>query len=381
MKKIIYADNAATTKLDEEAFEEMKPYLLEEYGNPSQPYFFSKKTKLALKKARKTIAECINAEPEQIIFTSGGTESDNWVIKECGFPTDVKTIITSSIEHHAILNACEYMNEAGRADISYLPVDSAGTVSEDSLAKELAYDGSPVASCSTKLVSIMIANNEIGTIQDIKSLCDIAHNHGAAFHTDAVQAVGHIPIDVKELGVDFLSASSHKFNGPRGIGFLYTNEKRLLTPFHNGGMQENAKRAGTENVPAIVGMAKALENNCKQMEANTKHITALEEELLNRIADLNYVRNGAKTHLPGNISLSFRGYEGEQLLHRLDLMGIAVSTGSACDSVNTQTSHVLKAIGLDNKLAIGTIRISLGKHNTMEDIIYISDALHKIMNQ
>lgn len=379
MKKMIYADNAATTKLDLDAFESMKPFLLEEYGNPSQPYSFSRKTKRAIKEAREIIADCINAEPEQIIFTSGGTESDNWVIKEFGFPTDVKTIVTSSIEHHAVLNPCNYMKEAGRAAVNYLKVDSDGIVSEDELNESIKYDGGPVASSSSILVSIMLANNEIGTIQNIKELCDIAHNHGAAFHTDAVQAVGHIPIDVKELGIDYLSASAHKFNGPRGIGFLYASGKRLLTSFHDGGMQEKGRRAGTENVPAIVGMAKALENNCKQMEVNSKHIQSLEEELLKRINDMDYVRNGAKNHIPGNVSLSFAGYEGEQILHRLDLMGIAVSTGSACDSVNTQISHVLKAIGLSKELATGTIRISLGKYNTMEDVVRISDALHKII--
>ena len=375
MKNIIYADNAATTKLDLEAFEAMKPYLLEEYGNPSQPYFFSKKAKLAMKNARYTIAECINAEPEQIFFTSGGTESDNWVIKEYGFPADDKTIITSEIEHHAILNSCGYMKDAGRATINYIPVDSEGVVNKESLENAL------VASGSSKLVSIMLANNEIGTIQNIKDLCRISHGYGAAFHTDAVQAVGHIPIDVKELGVDFLSASAHKFNGPRGIGFLYSSGKKLLTPYHSGGMQESGKRAGTENVAAIVGMAKALENNCKKIEANANYITMLEEDFINRISDLEFVRNGAPEHLPGNISLSFSGYEGEQLLHRLDLMGIAVSTGSACDSVNTQTSHVLKAIGLSENLAVGTIRISLGKNNSMEDVIKLSDALHKILQE
>ena len=379
MNHYVYADNAATTKLDIDVYKAMEPFFLEEYGNPSQPYSFSRKTKKAIKEARVIIADCINAEPEQIIFTSGGTESNNWVIKEFGLPTDVKTIVTSSIEHHAILNPCNYMKEAGRAAVRFLSVNNEGIVSGDELKESIKYDGGPVASSSSMLVSIMMANNEIGTIQDIKQLCEIAHEGGASFHTDAVQAVGHIPIDVKDLGVDFLSASAHKFNGPSGVGFLYSSGKCLLSSFHDGGMQEKGRRAGTENVPAIVGMAKALENNCKQMEANMNHILSLEDELIRRISDMDYIRNGAKRHIPGSISLSFTGFEGEQLLHRLDLMGIAVSTGSACDSVNTQISHVLKAIGLSKENATGTIRISLGKYNSIEDVVRISDALHKII--
>ncbi|MCR5186515.1 MAG: cysteine desulfurase [Clostridia bacterium] len=373
---MIYADNAATTKLDKDAFEEMKAYLLEDYGNPSQPYFFSQKPKNALKNARDRIAKCINAEPEQIIFTSGGTESDNWVIKNFGTPTEKKTIITSSIEHHAIINSCERVKKIDRASVTYLPVDSKGIVSVKSL--ERAFFDNKVIAGETTLVSVMLANNEIGTIQDIKRLTEISHEKGALFHTDAVQAVGHIPIDVEELGIDFLSASAHKFNGPKGIGFLYNRNKELST-FHDGGMQERGFRAGTENVAAIVGMAKALENNCKAIKENAKHIQKLEECLIKNISDLDFVRNGSDNRIPGNISLSFRGFEGEQILHRLDLMGICVSTGSACDSVNTQISHVLKAIGIDEELAVGTIRISLSKNNTEEEVIKISDALHKIL--
>lgn len=216
---MIYADNAATTKLDIEAFEAMKPFLLEEYGNASQPYFFSKKAKMALKDARKQIARCINAEPEEIFFTSGGTESDNWVIKNFGLSTDIRRIITSEIEHHAVLNACKHMEEMG-ASLVLLPVTNTGLVKSETLAKCFELGDASVASCETTLVSIMLANNEIGTIQNIKELSEIAHRNGAYFHTDAVQAVGHIPIDVKELGVDFLSASAHKFNGPKCIGLM-----------------------------------------------------------------------------------------------------------------------------------------------------------------
>ncbi len=378
MNQYVYADNAATTKLDIEAYEVMEPYFIEEFGNPSQPYSFSRKAKNALKESRAIIADCINAEPEQIFFTSGGTESDNWVIKEFGSLTDAKKIITSSIEHHAVLNSCEYMKESGRASVDYLPVDSQGIVAEEILKEFLKNDNSPVASCETTLVSIMLANNEIGTVQDIKRLAEIAHNYNAYFHTDAVQAVGHLSIDVKALGVDFLSASAHKFNGPKGIGFLY-NSGKLFAPFHNGGMQEKGMRAGTENVAAIVGMAKALENNCKKIKENSERVIKLEERLIKSISDLDFIRNGSDNRLPGNISLSFKGFEGELILHRLDLMGICISTGSACDSVNTQTSHVLKAIGLDEEYAIGTIRISLGKDNTEQDIDKIANALHRIL--
>lgn len=378
---MIYADNAATTKLDIEAFEAMKPFLLEEYGNASQPYFFSKKAKMALKDARKQIARCINAEPEEIFFTSGGTESDNWVIKNFGLSTDIRRIITSEIEHHAVLNACKHMEENG-ISVIYLPVTNTGLINSEMLEK--CFDGGdvPVASCESILVSIMLANNEIGTIQNIKKLAEIAHKHGAYFHTDAVQAVGHIPIDVKELGVDFLSASAHKFNGPKGIGFLYVRKGSLLQPLHDGGAQEKGMRAGTENVAAIVGMATALEKNVIHMGDNASRISALEAILEDQLIDhgISFIRNGDTNHIPGNMSLSFINQDGEMLLHRLDLMKICVSTGSACDNVNTQISHVLKAIHLNERVAEGTIRISLGKNNTEEEIRHIVEAIAQIIN-
>lgn len=383
MNGLIYADNAATTKLDIDAFEAMKPYLLEDYGNPSQPYFFSKKTKVALKQAREIIADCINAEPEQIIFTSGGTESDNWVIKEFGFPTDVKTIITSAIEHHAILRACQYMKDAGRASVIILPVNREGILSECDLEEAIKYKGELVASCSSKLVSVMMANNEIGTVQDIKKLCELSHKHGAAFHTDAVQAIGHIPVDVKDLDVDYLSASAHKFNGPRGIGFLYSKGENLLSEYHSGGSQEFGKRAGTEDVASIVGMAVALQKNNKTMKEEGKRLLELEGILIEGLKQngIDFIRNGAPNHLPGNVNLSFKNSDGEMLLHRLDLMKICVSTGSACDSVNTQISHVINAICVPKEYAQGTIRISLGKDNTEEDVNRIVIALNKILMQ
>lgn len=374
MKKFIYADNAATTKLDSDVFEIMKPYLLSEYGNASQPYSFSRASKLALKNAREMIASCINAKPEEIYFTSGGTESDNWAIKGICLPGEGKSLITSGIEHHAILNSAETVKIMG-ADVDYLKPTSEGVITVNELKK--------VITPKTTLVSIMLANNEIGTIQPIKDLAEMAHKFGALFHTDAVQAVGHIKIDVKELDVDMLSASAHKFNGPKGIGFIYIKQGTTISAFLDGGSQESALRAGTENVASIIGMAYALKKNCDNLDVNKEKITKLEEKLLallNVCGSNDIKKNGGNNTLPGNISLSLKNQDGEALLHRLDLRGICISTGSACDSKNTNISHVLKAIKLDEQYAKGTIRISLGKDNTEEDIRYIADELKKIIN-
>lgn len=373
MKRMVYADNAATTQLDIEAFEAMKPFLLMEYGNASQPYSFSRTAKRALKESRETIANCIGASPEEIYFTSGGTESDNWVIKGSAFSDPLKrATITSSIEHHAILHACADIERLGYP-VAYLPVNTRGEVSHKTLDEWITN--------KTRLVSIMFANNEIGTIQDIKTLCDISHSKGALFHTDAVQAVGHMHIDVKKLGIDMLSASAHKFNGPKGVGFLYIKSGTAITSYISGGKQEFGMRAGTENVASIVGMAIALKNNLNHLDANIAHIGKLEQQLIDGLHDrkIQFVRNGSNLRIPGNISLSFNDYEGEALLHRLDLMGISVSTGSACNSEITQVSHVLQGIGLNDRLAKGTIRISLGKNNTEEDIATILSALSKII--
>lgn len=374
MKMTVYADNAATSKLNIEAFEAMKPFLLEDYANASQPYSFSRNAKRALSNARSIIAGCINADPEEIYFTSGGTESDNWVIKTLAFgDPEKRTTITSEIEHHAILHSCASIERLGYP-VAYLPVDAKGIVSPDTLNRFITNN--------TRLVSIMMANNEIGTIEPIKELCEIAHRNGSLFHTDAVQAIGHIPVDVKMLGVDLLSASAHKFNGPKGTGFLYVKKKTLLHPYADGGAQENNLRAGTENIAGIVGMAIALKHNVENLEQNADHLLELEALLIERLsaASITVHRNGANSHIPGNVSLSFSGIEGETLLHRLDLLGICVSTGSACDSQRTHVSHVLKAIGLNEDLAKGTIRISLGKDNTKEEIDYIATSLIKILN-
>ena len=369
---MIYADNAATTQLDIDAFEAMKPFLLENYANPSGAYSYSRKAKQAIKEARKTIAECINAEPEQIYFTSGGTESDNWAIKGFAFAdNDHRATLTSQIEHHAVLNSC-YAIEKLRHSVAYLPVDSEGVVAADTLNRYI--------SDQTGLVSIMTANNEIGTIEPIKELVKIAHSHGAVFHTDAVQAVGHIPIDVRELEIDMLSASAHKFNGPKGIGFLYC-KKGILQPFHNGGSQEFGMRAGTENVPAIVAMAVALKKNVENMELNGKHLRRLEDVFFTIIEASNvpYILNGHKQNrLPGNINLSIKGKTGEGLMHLLDLKGICISTGSACDSHNQQVSHVIQAIGVPEDYCEGTIRITFGKHNTEQEVKAIAETLIKL---
>ncbi|HPH53006.1 MAG TPA: cysteine desulfurase family protein [Bacteroidales bacterium] len=373
MKQFVYADNAATTQLDTDAFEAMKPFFLGEYGNASQPYSFARTAKKALKESRETIARCIGATPEEIFFTSGGTESNNWAVKGSAFSDSNKRVtITSSIEHHAILRPCADIERMGYP-VSYLPVDINGVVTAKTLSEYIREN--------TRLVSVMMANNEIGSIQDISALASVAHSYGATFHTDAVQAVGHIEIDVNALSVDMLSASAHKFNGPKGVGFLYVRKDTALAPYASGGVQEGGMRAGTENIASIVGMAVALEKNINKMDKITAHIEMLESMLLQRLSESNipFSRNGSEKHIPGNISLSFPGYDGEALLHRLDLMGICVSTGSACDSKETKVSHVLRAIGLNSDLAKGTIRLSLGKSNTEQDIDAIVDALKRIM--
>ena len=371
MKQFIYADNAATTKLDNEAFEAMAPYLLNEYGNASQPYSFARKPKKALAEARQIIASSINALPEEIFFTSGGTESDNWAIKGSAFiDAEKRATITTSIEHQAVLRACEAIERLGYP-VAYLNPDSKGIITPEALES--------IITDNTRLVSIMYSNNEIGTIEPVKELAQVAHRHGALFHTDAVQAIGHIGIDVKALDVDMLSASAHKFNGPKGVGFLYIRKGIKIASFNDGGSQESGLRAGTENIASVVGMAIALRNNLAKLSENEAHILKLEQVLLSELSGFDFVRNGAESHVPGNISLSFKNRDGEAILHRLDLAGICVSTGSACDSVNTRISHVLKAIGLDDSYAKGTIRISLGKDNTVDDVKAIATALKRIL--
>lgn len=373
MKQYVYADNAATTQVDKIAVDVMMPYLFEEYGNASQPYAFSRRPKKALQEAREQIAACIGASPDEIFFTSGGTESDNWAIKGIAMSDEENhTIITSSFEHHAVLHSCAAMKRQGHR-VLYLKPEKTGGISPDTLRRKITE--------GTKLVSVMYANNEIGSIQPIKELSDIAHENGAMFHTDAVQAMGHVDIDVRSLGVDMLSASAHKFNGMKGCGFLYVRKGCRLIPYADGGSQESGNRAGTENIPGIVAMAAALKNNCDHLEENRQKITVLENEFLSRLKEtgIPFVRNGGINTLPGLISISFSGADGEAILHRMDLLGICISTGSACNSRDTEISHVLKAIDLDEKYAKGTIRVSLGKYNTSEDVEKIVRGLAKIL--
>lgn len=363
---MIYADNAATTALDPNVFEVMKQYCLTDYGNASQPYSFSRGAKAALAKSREDIAECINAEPSEIYFTSGGTESDNWAIK--GLVSERKTILTSMTEHKAVLHSCAAMERAG-SPVAYMPVDRAGVLLPQTLRGFIGDNA--------LLASVMLANNETGTIHPIAELAEIAHSHGAFFHTDAVQALGHLLVDVKALGVDMMSGSAHKFSGPKGVGFLFVKTGTPLGAFLDGGSQERGLRAGTENVAAIVGMAAALKKSCADMKANAEKLCRMERDLLAEIAGTDYIRNGGG--VPGNMSLSFRGFEGEMLLHRLDLMGVCVSTGSACDSSRTQISHVLDAMGVSEEYALGTIRVSFGARNTEEDGTLVGRAIRKII--
>ena len=373
-RRFIYADHAATTQLLPEALDAMLPYLDGQYGNPSSVYMLGVQAHKVIECARAEIASLIGAYHDEIYFTSGGSESDNWAIKETmkTLQNTSSHIVTSCIEHHAILHACLSLELQG-VDVSYLPVNKQGILGMDSLQQALRRN--------TSLVSVMLANNEIGTIQPIKDLSNLAHKKNSLFHTDAVQAMGHIPINVHDLGVDMLSASAHKFNGPRGIGFFYLRRGVELLPLIDGGTQERKKRAGTENTAGIVGMLVALKKNIEKLEETSQYLNRLTDLFKATLLHtrLDYIFNGAKYRIPGSISVSFKNANGEMLLHRLDLMGIAVSTGSACNSHEDVVSHVLKAIQVPDEYVKGTIRITLGIDNTEDDVITIVDALKKIL--
>lgn len=374
VKNVIYADNAATTKLDDDALAAMLPWIRNEYGNASQSYSFARKPKKALAYARIVIAECIGAQPEEIFFTSGGTESDNWAIKGLIEPGNRHLTLTSQIEHHAVLNACRTVERLGYP-AAYLPVDTQGIVSPRDLAKAITNN--------TKLASVMMVNNEIGTIEPIKELAAVAHTHGVLFHTDAVQAVGHIPVNVNDLGVDMLSASAHKFNGPKGIGFLYVKKGTAVKAFIDGGAQEFGMRAGTENIACVAAMAEALRKNCVQMSETENRLRKMENCFIKTLDDaaLDYIQNGSYNHVPGIVSISIKNASGEMLLHRLDLKGICISTGSACDSVNTRVSHVIRAIAVPEEYAEGTIRISFGRDNRENDAREIAEAIVSVLKK
>lgn len=373
MKRMIYADHAATTPLSEKARRAMADYLADDFYNPSAKYMAAQKARRALEEARGIIAECIGAGPGEVYFTSGGTEADNWALKGTAFryPSEPKRIITTAIEHHAVLNSCAFLERMGYT-VKYLPVDRQGLVDPMQLEREITPE--------TILVSVMTANNEIGTIQPVAKCAQIARAHGAGFHTDAVQAAGHIPVDVDALGIDMLSASAHKFGGPKGAGFLYVRKGVPLEQLLSGGGQEYGKRAGTEDAAGILGMAAALRESCDRLYDEAQRLLGLRRLLCAALRDhgIDFRVNGAENTLPGIISLSLKNMEGEVLLHRLDLMGIQVATGSACDSKETRLSHVLKALHLPDVYAGGTIRISLGAQNTEEDVLCIAAAIQKI---
>lgn len=371
MNRLIYLDNAATTKTRKEVIDAMLPYFDIYYGNASSIYTFSSPAKQAISDAKEVIASTINAKPKEIYFTAGGSESDNWaLVASCEYYMNKgKHVITSSIEHHGILNTCKYLEERG-FEVTYLPVDENGFVSEEDLKKAIRED--------TILISIMLANNEIGTIEPIKKLSKIAKDNGIVFHTDAVQAYGHIPIDVEDMGIDILSASGHKFGGPKGIGFMYIRTGVPIKSFIHGGDQQRRRRAGTENTPGIVGMAKACELAHKEMEITAKKEIQLRDHLINRVLDeIPYVvLNGDRlSRLPNNACFSFRFIEGESMLMKLDMVGVCASSGSACTSGQLEPSHVLLAIGRSHDMAHGSLRVSLSSENTLEEIDYLVDNL------
>ncbi len=372
---MIYLDHAATTGVRPEVFAAMKPWLEGSYGNPSSAYDFGFSARAAVNRARKQVSALIGASPDEIFFTSGGTESDNWVLQGCARIAGSRKghIITTAIEHHAILHTADYLEQTGFSITRLMP-DENGLISPRSLEAAIRPD--------TILVSIMLANNEIGTIQPIRELAGIAHAHHILFHTDAVQAFGQIPIDVSELGVDFLSASSHKLYGPKGCGCLYIRTGFTLPPLLFGGGQESGMRAGTEAVPSIVGFGAAAELAAAEMAETSAREQSLRDLLISRIlSEIPFSRlNGSPvSRLPGNANFSFQFVEGATLLIMLDMKGICVSTGSACTSSSSESSHVLQAIGLPDDLARSSIRITIGRENTEEDIQTAADALKEII--
>ena len=375
MGKLIYLDNAATTKTAPEVVDAMLPYFTEHFGNPSSVYGFAAANKEVITKQREIIAKALGAKTEEIYFTAGGSESDNWALKATAeaYESKGKHIITTKIEHHAILHTGEYLQKRGY-EVTYLDVDENGIVSPEAVEAAIRPD--------TILVSVMFANNEIGSIQPIKEIGEIAHKHGVLFHTDAVQAFGQVPINVDEMNIDMLSSSGHKLNRPKGIGFLYIRKGVKIRSFVHGGAQERKRRAGTENVPGIVGLGKAVELAMASMDQRMKQETELRDYAISRIEkEIPYCRlNGDRVkRLPNNINFSFQFVEGESLLIMLDMKGICASSGSACTSGSLDPSHVLLAIGLPHEIAHGSLRMTLGADTTKEDIDYTVDQLKEIV--
>ncbi len=375
MSRFIYLDNAATTKTAPEVVEAMLPYFTEKFGNPSSVYSFSSGNKEDITKQREIIAEALGAGANEIYFTAGGSESDNWALKATAeaYENKGKHIITTKIEHHAILHTAEYLEKRGY-EVTYVGVDEDGKVKLDELEAAIRPD--------TILISVMYANNEIGTIQPIKEIGQIAHDHKILFHTDAVQAFGQVPINVDECHIDMLSASGHKLNGPKGIGFLYIRKGVKIRSFVHGGAQERKRRAGTENVPGIIGLGTAVSRAVKSMEERTSYEKELRDYLIERVmAEIPYTKlNGHKTdRLPNNANFSFRFIEGESMLIMLDMKGICGSSGSACTSGSLDPSHVLLAIGLPHEIAHGSLRLTLNEEITKDDIDYVVDNLKEIV--
>lgn len=377
MKEIIYFDNAATTPVRPEVYEEMKPYIEKYYGNASSVYAIARESKKAIDKAREQVASAINAKPEEIFFTGCGSESDNWVLK--GVANALKDkgnhIITTCIEHHAILHTCQFLEENGY-EVTYLPVDEYGKISIDDLLNAIRP--------TTILVSIMFANNEIGTIEPIKEIGKICKEKGIYFHTDAVQAVGHVKIDVQDMNIDFLSLSGHKLGAPKGIGALYIRKGCKIKNLIHGGQQERGRRAGTENVIGIVALGKAIELAVNEMEETTAKLTYLRDKIIDNVLNnVEYSRlNGHRTdRLPGNVNISFEFIEGESMLLLLDANGICASSGSACTSGSLDPSHVLLSIGLPHEKAHGSLRISLGYQNTEEEVDKLLEVLPPIIQR
>ncbi len=373
-KRYIYADNAATTKVSDSVLNAMMPWFQENFANPSGLYSPATSAARAVRQARADIAKCLNAEPGEVFFTSCGTEADNWAIKSAVELTSKKRIITSKLEHHAVLKTCEYLKTKG-FEITYLPCSESGIINPEDLKKAIGND--------VAVVSIMLANNEIGTIQKVSEMAEICHEYGVLMHTDAVQAVGNIPVDFKALGVDMLSLSGHKIHAPKGIGALLVRKGINLPPFIHGGKQEAGKRAGTENVPYIMGLRQAILDATADIEKRSEHVLSLRERLINGLLKIEMTSlNGDRDNrLPGNANISFYGIEGESLALLLDMKGICVSSGSACTTGDTEPSHVLKAIGLSDEWAKGALRITLSEDITASDVDYIVEMITEIVGK
>ena len=375
MEKRIYVDNAATTKVAPEVLEAMLPYFTENYGNPSSIYQEGRTAKTAIEKAREQVATAIGAQPKEIYFTGSGSDADNWAIRSVAKSLKNKGnhIITTAVEHHAVLHTCKDLEKQG-FEVTLLDVHEDGVVRVEDVAAAIRDD--------TALVSVMFANNEIGTLQPIEAIGALCRERGIPFHTDAVQAIGHVPVNVQEMNIDMLSCSAHKFHGPRGVGFLYARRGIPLTNIIEGGAQERGKRGGTENTPAIAGMTAALREAVDHMDENMRKVTRLRETLITGLETIAHARlNGERTQrVPGTVNFCFEGIEGESLLLLLDRKGIAASSGSACTSGSLDPSHVLLALGLPHEVAHGSLRLSVGEYNTDEEMAYIVENVRQVVD-